>query len=123
MKRKLKLLIVEDDIANSTLLSEYFRHLGIDSYSADNGVSAIEFVESNPDTDLVLMDLKLPLLNGIESTKRIKEICPDCVVVAQTAYANPESKIRVVEAGAEAFFTKPLDLNEIYDYIVMRFSV
>lgn len=123
MKKIIKLLIVEDDEANSILLSEYFAQMGISAFMVDNGISAIEFVKSNLDTDLILMDLRLPQMNGIDATKHIKELLPECIVIAQTSYVNSETRTKTLEAGVDAFFSKPLDLNKLLEYLLQHFSI
>jgi CheY-like chemotaxis protein len=123
MSKKIKILIVEDDITNTFLLNEFFNKPQYELNSVDNGLAAIKYIESHPDTDLILMDLKIPGLNGIEATRRIKAINPLCVVIAQTAYTNSETKVRAAEAGADGFFSKPIDFNELLEFITIRFGL
>jgi CheY-like chemotaxis protein len=123
MSKKIKILIVEDDLTNTFLLSEFFDKPQYELNSVDNGLAAIKFIESHPDTNLILMDLKIPGLNGIEATKRIKAMNPLSVIVAQTAYSNSETKVRAAEAGADAFFSKPINFDELSEFIAIRFGL
>ena len=75
---------------------------------AKDGKEAIEICKNNLNIDLVLMDINMPIMNGYEATKQIKEVFPNLPIVAQTAYSTPEDKEKVLTAGCNDFITKPI---------------
>ena len=84
---------------------------------ARNGKEAVDFCRENKNICLVLMDIKMPILDGYEATKQIKEFKPDLPIIACTAYSIREDKIRAIEAGCDAHISKPIDKNELLDLI------
>lgn len=120
--KNLKILIVEDDFSNTFLLSEFLRQKGLIAEVCTNGEEAVAFVKNNLDIDLVFMDLKLPVLNGLEATRQIRTVTQKCVIISQTAFVNSETKTQVFDAGADAFFSKPLELEEIWRFMELKFN-
>jgi len=109
-----KVLIAEDEDTNFFVLDLFVRKsLQMNTIRAANGIEAIEAFKSNPDIVLVLMDIKMPVLNGIEATKKIKAINPDMPVIAITAYAlsGDEHKLRM--AGCDDYISKPVQKKEL----------
>lgn len=100
------LLIVEDETDMQELMKRYIRKAGVDVeiYSAYNGKEGVELykelMEKGKRPDLVTMDLKLPELDGVEATKKIKEIDKDAVVYGFTAFFDTDWAKRLMEAGA-----------------------
>lgn len=78
-------------------------------HRAENGRKAVEICEQNTNIELVLMDIKMPIMDGYEATKRIKKIRPQLPVVAQTAYSTQEDIEKAIEAGCDDFISKPVD--------------
>jgi len=74
---------------------------------AVNGEEALELAVKN-NYDLILMDIKMPVMDGLEATKRIKQQFPDIPVIAQTAYATPSAKAEVLQAGCADYIAKPI---------------
>ena len=114
------ILIVEDEETNSLYLESL---LAINKYKyllATDGEKAIEIVNNNK-IDLILMDIKLPRLNGLEATKIIKKKYPDMPIIAQTAYAMSGDKEKILAAGCDDYVSKPIDkdclLKKIRDFI------
>jgi signal transduction histidine kinase/CheY-like chemotaxis protein/cell division protein FtsL len=85
-----KVLIVEDHMDNYKLLEEFLVHANVSILHAISGEKGLEFCQSHNDIDLVLMDLKLPGIDGIQTTRKIKELCPHIPVIAQTAYIRQQ---------------------------------
>jgi len=102
------ILIAEDVDSNFELLNIILSGTGAEVLRAISGSDAIEFVATNPAIDLVLMDIQLPKLNGLEATSRIKAIRPDLPVIAQTAFAMTEEKEACFAAGCNAYLAKPI---------------
>lgn len=119
--KKYTILIVEDEEINyiylETLICERFK---LDSaiLHARNGKEAIDICKNNPKIDLVLMDLKMPVMDGFEATRLIREFRPDLPVVAETAYSLREDMERALLAGCNDFISKPLSIECLYGIIV-----
>ena len=80
---------------------------------AINGEKAVEACKENKAIDLVLMDLKMPIMNGYKATKQIKEFRPSLPIIAQTAYSTPEEKKQANLAGCDDFISKPISMETI----------
>ena len=111
---KYTVLIVEDDIINFKVIEAMLRNTKINIIHADNGVLAIEHVQLFPQIDIVLMDVHLPEMSGLEATGRIKKINWDLPVIAQTANAMSEDKDRCLEAGCADYISKPIDMGDLF---------
>ena len=111
------ILIVEDDPLSSILLNKNLKGENITILCAENGWEAVELVEHHPEINLVLMDIKMPVMNGFETTKLIKQQHPDLPVIAQSAFTSKEDKQKAQEAGCDAFITKPINKTELLNLI------
>lgn len=100
-------LIVEDDVFNAEYLKEILDAQGIVCIKVDRGEDALEIVNSRP-VDLVLMDIRLPGLNGYEITRKIRELKPDLTIIAQTAYASFNDRKKALDAGCDDYVSKPI---------------
>lgn len=110
-------LVVEDTASNFQLISTYLQHTNVKLISVIDGYSAVEQVKSNPSIELVLMDIRLPELNGLKATGLIKTIRPDLKIIAQTAYAMESDKMMCLEAGCDAFIAKPYRRSDLVQII------
>jgi PAS domain S-box-containing protein len=102
------LLIAEDDDASYILLKEILQKTGARLIRAVNGKEVVEAVKLSEDVDLVLMDIQMPVQNGYESTRQIKELKPNLPVIAQTALAMDGDKERSILAGCDDYISKPV---------------
>ena len=100
------ILIAEDQDSNFMLLEELLLGLNIIIIRALNGLEAVEMCK-NQQIDLILMDIKMPEMDGYQATKRIKEFLPNIPIIAQTAYTMNEEKERALQAGCDNYLTKP----------------
>lgn len=108
---KFTFLIVEDEEINFMFIEILLlEKLKIDCriIHALNGKKAVEICEDNADIDLVLMDLKMPIMNGFEATKLIKELRPNLPIIAQSAYTSDEDRKKAKDAGCDDFISKPI---------------
>ncbi|MBF0384446.1 MAG: response regulator [Candidatus Omnitrophica bacterium] len=109
----IKVLLVEDVLANRLLMEEYFKELGCPFDIASNGQEAVNKVKQN-NYDVVLMDLLMPVMDGITSTKLIRsDINKDIPIIALTAAAMKEDADRALEAGMNDFLSKPIDIKNL----------
>jgi len=107
------ILIVEDDDISFYFLKVLLKKENYEILHAFDGAEAVAFCESRPDIDLVLMDIKMAGMNGLEATKKIKLIRPDLPIIAQTAYAFSADRDTMLEAGCDGYLTKPIQKNEL----------
>jgi signal transduction histidine kinase/CheY-like chemotaxis protein len=108
-------LIAEDEDANFRLISLLIEKHGLKVIRAYNGLEAFEAVQSNSSIKAVLMDIKMPVMDGVTSTKLIKEFNREMPVIAQTAYAMQEEKIAYEKAGFDYYIIKPLREKELVE--------
>jgi PAS domain S-box-containing protein len=107
-------LIAEDDKFSFKFLEGFLKQNKAEVLRAADGRQAIEICRDNPGIDLVLMDIQMPEMNGLTATGEIKKFNPTVPIIAQTANAINEEKIRCLEAGCDDFITKPVNINELY---------
>jgi hypothetical protein len=100
------ILIVEDDFYNAEYLKEILKHKALNILLAETAEKAIEMVK-NQAIDLILMDIRLPDMNGYEATQIILESNPNMKIIAQTAYAAHDEKQKALEAGCVDYISKP----------------
>jgi CheY-like chemotaxis protein len=111
-----RILVVDDQKGVRQLLETFFTEQGMVTYLASNGEEALALmVDHQP--DLVLMDVKMPVMDGVEALARMKEICPEQQVLMMTAYADEEKISQLLELGAVDCLVKPLDLNQLLQYV------
>ncbi|WP_223069360.1 response regulator [Paenibacillus caui] len=107
-----KVLIVDDQNGIRILLMEVFSSEGYKTYQAANGKLALEIVR-NDSPDLVLLDMKIPGMDGLEILRHIKAVNPDIKVIMMTAYGELDMIKQATELGALMHFTKPFDIDEM----------
>ena len=83
-------------------------------------MEAVELVEHHPEINLVLMDIKMPVMNGYEATRLIKEQRPDLPVIAQSAFTSNEEREKARKAGCDSFITKPINKTELLELITKQ---
>ncbi len=110
-----RILVVEDDESSAYLLGEILKETGASISYTSNGQEAVAFMMANPDTDLILMDVLLPVMDGFSATRQIKSFANQVVVIAQTAYAFSVDQQEAADAGCAAFLTKPLVASVLLD--------
>jgi PAS domain S-box-containing protein len=103
-----KCLIVDDNKDVLIYISRILLDTGITVITARSGIEAIEIISSNPDIDVVLLDMQMPEMNGIEATKLIRKIRKDLPIIAQTAFIFEDDKDIILEAGCDACLIKPI---------------
>lgn len=117
LKKPVTILITEDIDNNFNLIAQYLSNDNIAVIRAVNGKEAIEKCENDRQIQMVLMDLKMPVMDGFEATKRIKAILPDLPVIAQTAYARDTDKAKALACGCSDFLSKPFKKEELLTMI------
>lgn len=105
----LKILIVEDDEISYSLLTRMLRNINKKVLHAITGVEAVEACRNNPDIDLVLMDIRMPKMDGNEATRQIRQFNKDVIIIAQTAFAFEGDREKAMEAGCNDYISKPIN--------------
>jgi PAS domain S-box-containing protein len=115
--KELIVLVADDEPINiqffESLLNDKVKRIDF----AYNGKEAIELVAKN-DYSIVLMDLKMPVMSGIEATKQLKRQFPDLPIIAQTAYSLPEEREIALQAGCDDFISKPIKKERLFEMIL-----
>jgi PAS domain S-box-containing protein len=107
--KKLKILIVDDDKTSELLLRKIFNKNSKEILHAQNGIEAIKTCKNNPNIDLILIDIKLPKMNGYDATRKIREFNTEVIIIAQTAYALPGDRENSILAGCNDYISKPIN--------------
>jgi len=107
------ILIAEDEEVNYNLLDTILSPTGTEILRAKTGLEVIRLCETREQIDLVLMDIKMPDLNGLEATKRIKALRNNLPVIAQTAYAMSTDEQNCLHSGCDDYISKPLRIDEL----------
>ncbi len=106
---KLKILIADDDEISQMLVSIVTKSIVNRVITAGTGPEAVEACRKNPDIDLVLMDIKMPGMDGYEATRQIRKFNKTVVIIAQTAYGLDGDRKKAIEAGCNDYISKPVD--------------
>jgi PAS domain S-box-containing protein len=117
----IKILVVEDDTYNAEFLREIFDTWGFDIIFTESGKEAIK-IASEQDFDFVLMDIRLPDIDGYEAARQIKKIKPNLKIIAQTAYASGDDKKKAFETGCVDYISKPIKQDTLLNMIQKHLS-
>ncbi|MCB8964821.1 MAG: PAS domain S-box protein [Bacteroidales bacterium] len=113
----LKIMIVEDDKLSTLYLQSLLEPLAEEMFFADSGELAVQLVHDNSDIDLILMDIRMPDISGLEATRRIRQFNTGVVILAQTAFALSEDREESLAAGCNDYLTKPIKPNDLFQAI------
>ena len=102
-----KILIVEDDEASEMLITIAIQQNGREVITVRNGIDAVEACRNNADIDLVLMDMRMPGMDGYNATREIRKFNNKVVIIAQTAFGLTGDREKALEAGCNEYITKP----------------
>jgi len=116
MSKKPRILVVDDEAAMRESLMDWLMEDDYEVSAASNGENAISIVQDK-DFEVVLLDLKMPGMDGLETMKRIKEINPEIEIVMMTAYATVDTAVQAMKVGAFDYMVKPFDPDEIEIHI------
>jgi CheY-like chemotaxis protein/anti-sigma regulatory factor (Ser/Thr protein kinase) len=107
------LLVAEDDEINYLYIRQIFKGTGFEILRAKNGKEAVEICEKNDRISIILMDIKMPVMNGYEAIKLIREIRPDVKIIAQTAFALNDEKEKALKVGCNDYISKPFRKDQL----------
>jgi PAS domain S-box-containing protein len=122
-QKKFRVLIAEDDDTSffhlEVVLAKYAREI----IRAQDGIELLEILKSDTDIDLILMDIKMPRMNGYEAAKKTREINKKIPIIAQTAYALPGDKEKALNAGCDDYIEKPINKRILVELITKAIEV
>lgn len=121
-EKSLKILIVEDDEVSHILLTNRLKKISEDLLHATTGIEAIEACKNDEDIDLILMDIRMPVMNGHEATRQIRQFNKEVVIIAQTAFALTGDREKAIESGCNDYITKPINRTELKALIEKYFK-
>jgi len=116
------ILVVEDNQISFKLIHAVLKQVKANVVHAGNGKKAIEACSSDKHFDLILMDMQMPEVDGLEATRRIKQIRPDLPILATTANTFDENYVACKEAGCDGFLTKPLQFRKMFEMMQSFFD-
>jgi PAS domain S-box-containing protein len=111
------ILIAEDEESNFALIMAMLKPAGYNLLRVKDGLEAIDTCRKNPDIDLILMDIKMPVINGCDAAFEILKFRQDLPIIAQTAYAHPDDRIRAIECGCADYIAKPFNREQLMSLI------
>ncbi len=114
---KPKILIAEDEPYSKDYLTIILENMCSKIMYADNGLDAVNICRKNPDIDLILMDIRMPQMDGYEATREIRKFNKDIVIIAQTAFAMPGDREKALDAGCNNYISKPINRDELVTII------
>jgi CheY-like chemotaxis protein len=117
-----KILIVEDDLSSRLYLNKILEKAGVIILNAGDGQEAVNMAFNNPDLDIILLDIQLPLLDGYSALIKIREFRKDVIIIAQTAYGLLGDKEKILNSGFNDYVIKPILAQNLIDKLVTNLS-
>lgn len=118
----LTILVAEDDEINYLYIKEIFRGSGADVLHAVNGREAVDICRANDKIGIVLIDIKMPVMNGYEAIKQIRELRPSLPIIAQTAFALSNEMLKAFNAGSNDYISKPFKKDQLLALVTKQLS-
>jgi len=111
------ILIAEDDALSRYFFEKALKKTRANLFFVSDGMEALRMIEDNAEIDMVIMDIRLPKMDGIEATTKIKTLCPELPVVIQTAYALESVRDEALKSGCDEFITKPIRIETLLNIL------
>jgi CheY-like chemotaxis protein len=115
-------LVAEDDEISVSLLTRTLQKISKEVLHAKTGLEAVLACRKYPDLDLVLMDIKMPDMDGYEATRQIRQFNKDVIIIAQTAFVLSNDSEKAIEAGCNDYITKPIKMTLLFELIKKHFN-
>ncbi|MDZ7821333.1 MAG: response regulator [Candidatus Marinimicrobia bacterium] len=120
-REKRRILVAEDDLSSYMFFEVLLKDEDFEVLRAENGAEAVRLCREDPDIALVLLDIKMPGVDGYEAVRKIREFNKKIPVIAQTAYAFKKDRDKAMQAGCSDYITKPVEkellMEKIYRYL------
>jgi PAS domain S-box-containing protein len=120
--KNLKILIAEDDKASAMLIEIELEKFTSEILKASTGVEVVEICRNNPDIDLILMDIKMPIIDGYEATRLIRQFNKNIIIIAQTAYSLVGDREKSIESGCNDYISKPISKKKLLELMHVYFN-
>jgi len=117
-----KILIVEDDLSSRLYLNKILEKTGVMLLNAGDGKEAIDIALSNPDIDIILMDIQLPVMDGYTSTIKIREFRENIIIIAQTANGLLGEKEKIIDSGFNDYIIKPIYSQNLIEKLIANLA-
>jgi len=118
----LKIVIAEDDEISEMLMTIDMEKFGKDILKARTGIEVVELARKNPDVDLILMDIQMPVLNGYDATRQIRMFNKNVVIIAQTAFGLSGDREKAIQAGCNDYISKPIVKADLHALLQKYFE-
>ncbi len=118
--KNLIILIAEDDEVNYLLIEEILTKYPFKTIRSVTGKETVRYCRENTDIAMVFMDIKMPEMDGLEATRKIREFNKEIPIIAQTAYAMVNDRKNALKAGCDDYISKPIKIPEI-DRMVQKY--
>ncbi len=118
------ILVVDDNTLNRMILVKMIKRMGLNTYTVANGKEAVDYIRDKDDIRLVLMDIMMPIMDGYEATKKIREFktAEELPIIAVTADTTEGSKDRCLDVGCNEYVYKPIK-KEVIEEVIKRYFV
>ncbi|MBI9041169.1 transporter substrate-binding domain-containing protein [Lutibacter sp.] len=115
--KKYNFIIAEDDETSYYFLEQVLKDFALRIIRAKDGKEAINKIKEYPDTTIIFMDIKMPILNGFEATEEIRKFNKNVYIIAQSAYIQENMKLQAKEVGCNSFIAKPIEKQKLYELL------
>nr|NQU94170.1 PAS domain S-box protein [Bacteroidota bacterium] len=122
LAKQLKILLAEDEETSNLLITIMLSKISCEILHAKTGNDAVELCRIHPDLDLVLMDIKMPEMDGYEATRQIRQFNKDLIIFAQTAYGQTGDRAKAIKAGCNDYISKPIKKDKLMALIQKYFN-
>lgn len=120
--KKLKIIVAEDDKVSQLLISKIIKEYVKEVSYTKNGLEVVEACRNNPDVDLVLMDIQMPIMDGYEAAREIRKFNKEVIIIAQTAYALDVDMEKLIGSDCNDYISKPINIEGLKQIIVKYFN-
>ena len=117
-----KILIVEDDLSSRLYLNKILEKAEVITLNAGDGQEALEVAMGNPDIDIILMDIQLPVMDGYVTASKIREFRKEIIIIAQTAYGLMDDKEKILDSGFDDYLIKPIISQVLIEKLKINLS-
>jgi CheY-like chemotaxis protein len=117
MEGRKKVLIVEDDFSSKLYLNKVLEKMDLVLLNAGDGKEALELLKENPDINVILMDIQMPVMDGYSCTKKIRESGSSIAIIAQTAYGMSDDRDKMISMGFNDFLIKPISQKNLVEKV------
>lgn len=124
MQSIIKVAVVDDNVFLQKAIVEklsFFKNISV-KFSVLNGQELLDKLEQNPNIDLILMDIEMPVMNGIEATEKVNQKFPHIKIIMLTVFDNDENIFKAIKAGADGYFLKEVNPEGLYQGIIETLS-